>query len=102
MTRLGHEALLLAIVGIVFAAMAWLSRAFEEYSAEVGYYEGTTERWHIGQPTSVATAPPRRLECTTGSTMRSPVAPSPGPASSPETSGHLAASLSGYLRAEVD
>ncbi len=89
---------MLAIVGIVFAAMAWLSRAFEEekYSAEVGYYEGTTERWHIGQPTSVATAPPRRLECTTVSTMRSPVAPSPGPTSSPETGGHLAASLSGF------
>jgi hypothetical protein len=39
--------------------MAWLSGAFEEekYSAEVGHYEGTTERSHIGQPTS-------RSDCT--------------------------------------
>jgi hypothetical protein len=28
-----------------------------QYSAEVGYYEGTTQRWHIGQPKS-------RSDCT--------------------------------------
>ena len=55
---------LLALIGIVgLAGMAWHSRAFEEekYSAEVGYYEGTTERWHIGQPTS-------RKDCTAEAT----------------------------------
>jgi hypothetical protein len=45
---------------IVFATVvAWLLVGCEEekYSAEVGYYEGTTQRWHIGQPKS-------RSDCT--------------------------------------
>jgi hypothetical protein len=40
-------------IGGLAAAVA-LSCCFSEdhYSAEVLYYEGTTERWHIGQPKS--------------------------------------------------
>ena len=34
-----------------------LAACEDQYSAEVGYYEGTAERWYIGQPKS-------RSECT--------------------------------------
>jgi len=47
------------ITGIVavFAITQMGSFAPDKYSAEVGYYEGDQQRWHIGQPKS-------REECT--------------------------------------
>ena len=34
-----------------------------QYRAEVGYYEGTAKKWHIGSPSLGKTAPVKRLAC---------------------------------------